>query len=45
MSTHNIPFSIENRKMPYIILNLKLLDLFQRTQERVPNSRGTRGNH
>ena len=43
MSTHNIPFlNIKKRNSLEIILNLRLRDFFQGTQERVRNSRGKR---
>ena len=42
MSTHNIPFSIYQRKSPNIVINLQLWDFFQGTQERVRNSCGKR---
>ena len=40
--THNIPFSIEERKSPQIIPNLQLWNFFQGTQKRVRNSPGKR---
>ena len=43
MSTHNIPFSnIKKRKSRQIIPKFETKELFQRTQERVRNSRGKR---
>ena len=42
MSTHNIPFLNIKTKSALIMPNLQQWDLFQRTQERVRNSRGKR---
>ena len=45
MSAHNIPLLILDRKLPFIIPNIKCLqlwDFFLGTQERVRNSRGKR---
>ena len=42
MSTHNIPFSLYERKSPNFLLHLQLWDCFKGTQERIRNSRGKR---